>query len=117
MTVTCGRPSRGRYIQGCRCAACTEANNAYEKRRVKDRAKEAWGAKDPYFTDAEPVRVHLLSLLDQGFTKRGIAVDVGVFGSLREFCAQTGRSLKHAQYLCTPTARNKKMTYIERVIY
>lgn len=164
MLQTCGKPSRGHYIQGCRCAACTAANNAYEKQRVKEVAKEQWGAKDPYWTDAEPARKHMRYLLDHGFTKRGISRDYGiprptihnlmtahhrtgqpvkriktdtarkilaigtqtsfvfyvkdrpvaVFDSLEEFCESTGRSMKNAKWLCTPTAKRKK-TYIERV--
>lgn len=78
MIVACDKPSRGRYIQGCRCLACTAANNAYWHKREKDKAKEAWGVKEPYFMDAEPVRLHLLNLISQGYTKRGIATDYDI---------------------------------------
>lgn len=166
MTAACANPSRGRYVQGCRCTACTKANNDYWHKREKDKAKEAFGAKDPYFTDAEPVRMHLRYLLEKGFTKRGICRDygisratihnimtahgrtgkpvervktvtalqileigthtsfvyyekgfvIGVFDTLEEICAYTGRTLKNVQWLCTPSAKRKK-TFIERVIY
>lgn len=167
MASACERPSRGRYIQGCRCDACRAANNAYEKQRVKDVAKEKWGAKVPYFTDAEPVRDHLNRLLENGYTKRGIVRDygipratihnimtahgrtgrpvervktvtalqileigtresfvyyrngfiVGVFESLQELCEKTGKTMKTAQWLCTPSARRSKRSYIVRVSY
>ena len=167
MSETCGKPSRGRYVQGCRCAACTKANNDYEKKRVREAAKEKWGAKDPYWTDAEPVRTHLLNLLAKGFTKRGICRDygipratihnilvahgrtgkpvkrvktvtalqileigthtsfvyyrkgfvAGVYESLQEFCESTGKTMRTARFLCTPTAKKTKQSFIERVVY
>lgn len=164
--ATCGRPSRGRYVQGCRCAGCTAANGAYWHSREKDKAKERWGAKEPYWSDAEPPRRHLLYLLDHGYTKRGICRDYGVsrptmrnlltahhrtgkpvkriktetaqkilaigtqasfvhylndqvvavYDSLEDFCEATGRTIRTAQQLCTPSAKRKK-SYIERVTY
>ena len=166
MLATCGKPSRGRYVQGCRCEACTLANNAYWHKREKDKAKEHFGAKDPYWTDAEPVRAHLRKLLAEGYTKRGICRDYGiprptihnlmtahhrtgkpvkriktetarrileigshvsfvyyrddqpvkVFDSLEDFCNETGRTMKNARWLCTPSAQ-KKRTYLVRVNY
>ena len=75
MADVCVNPSRGRYVQGCRCSACTAANNAYWHQREKDKAKESFGAKAPYFADAAPVRAHLTKLLASGYTKRGICRD------------------------------------------
>lgn len=166
MLDSCGKPSRGRYVQGCRCVACTRANNAYWHKREKDKAKERFGAKEEYWADAEPVRAHLRKLLSGGYTKRGICREYGisrstmhalfsqhhrtgkpierikaetarrileigsrtsfvyyrndrpvkVFDTLEDFCSETGRTLKHAQWLSTPTAQ-KKRTYLVRVDY
>lgn len=35
-TRTCGRPSRGRYVQGCRCYMCRVANAEYSSRHAHE---------------------------------------------------------------------------------
>ena len=41
---------------------------------------------------------------------------VKVFDSLEDFCNETGRTMKNARWLCTPSAQ-KKRTYLVRVNY
>ena len=64
----CGRASRSRYSQGCRCRACKAAVSRYERERRKRKAREEWGAEQPAFVDAEPVRERLLYLRAMGYT-------------------------------------------------
>lgn len=115
--ATCGRPSRGRYVQGCRCAGCTAANNAYWHTREKDKAKERWGAKEPYWADAEPVRKRLVELLDRGFTKRGICRDDGVSrATMRNLLTAHHRTGKPVKRIKAETAR-KIMEIGERTAF
>ena len=106
MIAVCERPSRGRYVQGCRCAACTQANNDYWHKREKDKAKEAWGVKQPYWMDAEPVRSHLAYLLKHGFTQRGIARDYGISRTtMRELLVAHHRTGKPIKKIRTETGQ------------
>ncbi len=41
---TCGKPSHSRYVSGCRCDACKEANRLYAQqyaKRSRERVSEA----------------------------------------------------------------------------
>lgn len=67
----CGKASRGRYVQGCRCDACRAANRAYER-------KTRLFGFESGFVDAEPVRAHIERLLAHGYTKREICRISGV---------------------------------------
>ena len=60
----CGRASHGRFVQGCRCRACRDANNAYERQRVRDKAY----GRPSYLVDAEPVRQRIRKLQSMGYT-------------------------------------------------
>ena len=71
MTQSCEKPSRGRYVMGCRCDACRAANRAYE------RTTRLHGFESS-FVDAEPVRRHVAELLARGYTKREICRVAGV---------------------------------------
>lgn len=73
----CGRPSHARYVQGCRCARCKEANAAYERERQRRKARVEWGEK-PAFVDAAPVRERLLELRAMGYTVKEIERISGV---------------------------------------
>ena len=88
MTETCGKPSRGRYVQGCRCDACRAANRAYE------RSTRLYGFQSS-FVDAKPVRAHIAKLLASGYTKREICRASGVsrttLRAIMEYHHRTGK--------------------------
>lgn len=78
--TTCGRPSRGRYVQGCRCYMCRVANAEYslEQSHRRDGGRRP---QDTPMTGASGVRrcrAHVLDLLAHGWTKRGICQASGV---------------------------------------
>lgn len=60
-------------LDKCRCRPCKVANRAYENQRMKDRA---YGRER--LVDANPVRAHLQSLMNQGMGLKQIAVQSGV---------------------------------------
>ena len=60
----CGRASHGRFVQGCRCGACREANRAYEE----DRRRRRLYGRPSQFVDAGPVRRKIEQLRGQGYT-------------------------------------------------
>lgn len=70
----CGRASHGRFVQGCRCDACREANRAYEE----DRRRRRLYGEPARFVDAEPVRRRIRLLLDRGYTVKEIERVSGV---------------------------------------
>lgn len=61
-------------LDGCRCADCREAKRVYELHR---RQQIAYGRWEPY-TDAEPVRAHLRTLMDAGMGLKRIAEVSGI---------------------------------------
>lgn len=67
------------YRSGCRCRACTDAINEYNRERAR-RAKElgARGVRYP----AEPVREHVATLQAHGVTQVAIAEHAGVAPSV-----------------------------------
>lgn len=72
---TCGRPSRARYSEGCRCKACTAANCKYEYERLH-------GVR--YMTtreETERARKKVQKWRDMGFGLRSIAAVTGVHRS------------------------------------
>ena len=73
----CGRASHGRYVSGCRCAACRAANVAYERERSMRRVREECGAPTMW-VDAAPVRRRLLELYSRGYTRKEIERLCGV---------------------------------------
>ncbi|MGH8748830.1 MAG: hypothetical protein ACREU5_06960 [Burkholderiales bacterium] len=69
---------RVRYMAGCRCDECREANNSYERMRGKLRRNgEANG-----LVDAARVRRHLLRLSRAGIGRRTVADVAGVSASI-----------------------------------
>ena len=78
--TTCGKPSRGRYVQGCRCYMCRVANAEYSLEQSHRRD----GGKAPGYTpmvsawSTQKCRRHVRELLESGWTKRGICTASGV---------------------------------------
>lgn len=68
----------GYRIHGCRCYPCARARSAYEERRNR---LIAYGRWQP-FTDAAPVREHVLRLMAAGIGRRRIEKLSGVTGSV-----------------------------------
>ena len=61
----CGKASHGMFVRGCRCRACRDANNEYE------RSRHLFGY-ETRFVDAEPVRQHVRWLKSRDYTNREI---------------------------------------------
>lgn len=70
---TCGRPSRGRYAQGCRCYMCRVANSEYELARSRGELGRSMATRDQ--TASCRSRVNRL---------------VGAGWSLRQICEVSG---------------------------
>lgn len=66
-----GRPhgTRVRYLGGCRCVDCRQANTSYERERQKARAEGDWNG----IVDATLARQHLLCLAENGVGRRAVA--------------------------------------------
>ena len=65
-------------IEQCRCPECRAANSAYEKRRKRENAERAWGARPPVFVDAAPVREWLFVLSAAGIGPKQVEILAGV---------------------------------------
>lgn len=79
--TTCGRPSRGRYVQGCRCYMCRVANADYSRENDAMRRAHRRRMDDDAMVGVASVqkcRRHVLDLLAHGWTKRGICAASGV---------------------------------------
>lgn len=74
----CGNPSRGRYVQGCRCDACREANRLYHRANQRKNLLIEVGRDVSGFVEAEPVRRKVRHLVSQGYTLREICRLSGV---------------------------------------
>ncbi len=61
-------------LDRCRCIPCRDANTSYERTRSRQTAYGRW---QPY-VDADPVRAHVRSLMDQGLGLKRIVVLSGV---------------------------------------
>ena len=66
--------NRARYVQGCRCDSCREANRLYARKNAKDRI---WNRTDPMLS-AEASRTHLTALRAAGVGTRLISDISGV---------------------------------------
>jgi len=78
---TCGRPSRGRYVQGCRCFMCRVANAEYSVENAAMKREHRRRMDADAMVGAHCVgrcRTHVLDLLAHGWTKRGICAAAGV---------------------------------------
>ena len=71
---SCGKPSRGRYVQGCRCYMCRVANSEYSLAHAHGvNEKKMLGRES-----ANKLRRRVKEMLDNGWTKRGICREAGV---------------------------------------
>lgn len=68
--LAAGRPhgDRLRYLAGCRCDECRQANSSYERERQKARATGDWNG----IVSAEAARRHIKKLSRQGVGRRAI---------------------------------------------
>ncbi|HEY4583955.1 MAG TPA: hypothetical protein VIG88_14015 [Lysobacter sp.] len=77
----CG--TRVRYVGGCRCDACRQANREYERERGAARRAGDWNG----LVDARLARAHLLKLSRQGVGRRAAAaasdVALSLIGEIR----------------------------------
>lgn len=60
---------RQRYLAGCRCDACKQANAAYERARRQARLSGEWNG----LVSARKVRAHLKALSKKGVGRRAVA--------------------------------------------
>lgn len=71
---SCGKPSRGRYVQGCRCYMCRVANSEYALAHShSENERRVYGYYSVY-----RLRNRVTKLLDNGWTKRGICREAQV---------------------------------------
>lgn len=101
---TCGRPSRGRYVSGCRCRACRIANDDYEYERAR-------GAR--YMTtpeETERARRKVERWRGMGFGLRRIAAVTGVHRST----LRTLLTGKHAN--CNGPTKRMKLECYEQIM-
>jgi len=77
---TCGKPSRGRYVRGCRCYMCRVANAEYslEQSHRRDGGRRPRDTPMVSAWSTQQCRKHVRELLDHGWTKRGICAASGV---------------------------------------
>lgn len=99
--MTCDKPSRGRYVQGCRCDGCRAANSAYYHEATRKALLVEIGEDVSTFVDAEPVRRKVRQLMSQGMTQREICRVSGVsrttmYGLMHEH-HRTGRPVKRCK--------------------
>lgn len=76
---TCERPSRGRYVSGCRCPGCKEANRAYQTRWSR-RARKKGQLATPYVgaTETRQARERVRCLMGSGIPLKAISAATGV---------------------------------------
>ena len=67
--TTCGRPSRGRYVQGCRCYMCRVANAEYAREQPKQGKRSAMVGR----TQTAKARRKVQGWLDAGYPLREIS--------------------------------------------
>ncbi len=83
--------TRARYVSGCRCARCRDANTAYGRERARARSRGDWNG----LVDAGPVRAHLRALSRQGVGYKSVAAATDVARStLMKILAGERRSIR-----------------------
>ena len=84
----CHQPhgTSARYIAGCSCLACCDANAAYLRE---------WKRDGDRIIDAEPTRRHIAVLIYNGWRTRGIAEQAGVSYNTVRYCRTQRRTRIH----------------------
>lgn len=67
--TTCGKPSRGRYVQGCRCYMCRVANAEYAREQPKQGKRSAMVGRSATYKARRKVQ----GWLDAGYPLREIS--------------------------------------------
>ena len=73
--VSCGRPSRGRYVQGCRCYMCRVANADYAREAAHSKGKHTAMVSA---SSTSKARRRVQGWLDEGVPMREICRATGV---------------------------------------
>ena len=76
-----GHGTRGRYVSGCRCEPCTEANRLYGRARDRHQRRVAYGIEEPRperVIDATEARDYLRWLASVGVGSRVVARRAGL---------------------------------------
>ena len=80
---------RIRYLSGCRCALCRQANTAYERERRLARKAGDWNG----IVDATKAREHLLALSACGVGRRAVSAATDISEAVL-LAIRTGKKLK-----------------------
>lgn len=91
--------------QGCRCETCRAANTRVAAEYRARKAREQWGTVPPLRVDAEPVRVHVRSLMAGGVGWERVARLAGVpKATVRALLYGADRSRNPTARMATGTA-------------
>ena len=77
---------RVRYLAGCRCDLCRQANTEYERSRQRARRSGDWNG----IIDATKAREHLIALSAQGVGRRAVSAATDISDTIL-FAIRTGR--------------------------
>lgn len=75
--TTCGKPSRGRYVTGCRCFMCRVANAEYARARANRPPGDRSGAMVGE-SAVRRARARVRGWLDEGYSMREVSRATGV---------------------------------------
>lgn len=74
--TTCGKPSRGRYVQGCRCYMCRAANADYSRENAHSKGKRTAMVTNP--DGVTKARRKVQGWLDEGYSMREVSRATGI---------------------------------------
>lgn len=87
--------TRSRYVDGCRCEACTKANRDYARKRYLAKLKEERGEAIPNWQPLDSAQTLITGLIVRGYGISEIARVTGI--NKTTICAiYQGKSYKHA---------------------
>lgn len=93
----CG--TRSKYVTGCRCAECRQANAAYQRDRERHQRRVAYGVEVPIvrWVDPTEAREHLAWLSTIGIGRRTVAEHTGLsLSQLRQIAKGFATKIKPA---------------------